>query len=60
MFNQEVIKMTHLKFERDYSYRGKTEVYSVISTHDDSELGEIKWCGGWRQYILEPVTGFVL
>ena len=35
-------------------YTGKTEVYDVLSKHQGSVLGHIKWYGHWRQYCFFP------
>lgn len=43
---------THLNFIKDDSYKGKTERYKVYSLYDETLLGEIKWYGSWRQYVL--------
>lgn len=35
-------------------HTGKTEVYDVLSKHQGSILGHIKWYGAWRQYCFWP------
>lgn len=49
--------MTYIAFTETRD-TGKTKVWSVDNTNDGSHLGEIKWRGGWRKYVLaiEPDT----
>jgi len=35
-------------------WTGKTEVYDVLSKHQGSVLGHIKWYSQWRQYCFFP------
>jgi hypothetical protein len=45
--------MTHLKFvEHPIPESRKTKIIHVYSNHDETELGEIRWHTGWRQYVL--------
>lgn len=44
----------HLNFKEADNVGCKTKVFVVSSAYDDSFLGEIKWYGGWRQYIFIP------
>jgi len=47
--------MTHLTFQKDAEYKGKTHKWEVSSTHKDCDaIGIIYWHSGWRQYVLEP------
>lgn len=41
--------------ETDRTERGKTARYSVVNRKHGADLGEIRWYGVWRQYILEPL-----
>jgi hypothetical protein len=34
--------------------KGKTNIYNVISKHDEYSLGIIKWYSSWRQYCFYP------
>ncbi len=44
--------MSHLKFV-EVSLQGQvTKRFSIISAHDGSDIGLIKWHPGWRQYVL--------
>jgi hypothetical protein len=43
--------MTYLAFTETFD-TGKTKVWSVDNTNDGSHLGEIRWRGGWRKYVL--------
>lgn len=45
--------MEHLKFEM-VEQKPKTQVYSVVSTFDGTELGKISWYGPWRNYCFFP------
>jgi len=45
----------HLKFEI-IEQKPKTQVYSVISTFDETKLGKISWYGFWRAYCFFPTT----
>jgi len=49
---------TEIKFE-EIAKMPKTSVYSVISNHDNLELGRIRWHGAWRQYIFSSFEGSV-
>lgn len=42
----------HLDFEEKYSPSGKTKIIRVYNKYEEF-LGEIKWRGGWRQYIWQ-------
>ena len=45
--------MTHLTFEENSEWQGKTKKWFI---HNEKEcIGEIKWNGGWRQYVFDPV-----
>jgi len=44
--------MKHLKFEF-FKQMPKTEVYRVLSNHDESVLGFVRWHGSWRQYVYD-------
>lgn len=46
--------MKHLNFVEAMSKSGKTKVITIVSMHDDSTLGHIRWSGGWRQYVFVP------
>ncbi len=35
---------------------GKTKVWQVVSTNHGFPLGEIRWYGGWRQYVFYPAA----
>ena len=47
-------KKSHLHFYKDEDYKGKTEIWYVVSNHDGTDLGIIKWNTGWRCYWFEP------
>ncbi len=32
----------------------KTNVWEVVETRNGAVLGEIRWWGGWRQYVFFP------
>jgi hypothetical protein len=49
--------VTHLKIEM-IEQKPKTQVYRVISSYDESELGKISWYGPWRQYVFSPNMNF--
>jgi len=43
----------HLRFDEASLIPGqKTKRYVVVSMHDNTKLGVIKWHGPWRQYIF--------
>ncbi len=52
-FCHSTYKPQHIEFKIK-ERKPKTNVYSVISMHDYSELGTIKWYGGWQQYVFYP------
>lgn len=33
---------------------GKTKVWDIHNADNGSHLGEVKWNGGWRQYVFAP------
>lgn len=43
--------MTYLTFT-ETADTGKTKVWSVDNSNDGSHLGEVKWHGAWRKYVL--------
>ena len=43
--------MTYLVFD-EIKDTGKTKVWQVQNSDNGSVLGEIKWYGGWRRYVL--------
>jgi hypothetical protein len=45
---------SHLKFNEVPSKSGKTKVTEIISNHDESLLGIVKWNSGWRTYCFYP------
>lgn len=52
--------MSHLNFikvESTLLEKRKTGIYQVYSTYDDSFLGEVRWYGAWRQYVLFAEDG---
>lgn len=46
--------MKHLNFLEAWSKSGKTKVITILSMHDDTNLGQIIWSGAWRQYVFTP------
>jgi hypothetical protein len=50
-----VIRMAHLQFDV-IEEKPKTKVYSVISSYDGSNLGQVRWYSYWRCYIFQPRT----
>lgn len=50
------MKYKHLRFDEIVPNKLlKTKIIKVSSLYDNSELGTIKWYGGWRQYTFEPI-----
>jgi hypothetical protein len=46
--------MSHLIF-KEVPVAGKiTKVWEILSCHNNSSLGLIKWNSGWRCYVFEP------
>lgn len=43
--------MTYLAFTEVHD-TGKTKVWRVDNTNDGSYLGDVRWRGGWRKYVL--------
>ena len=41
----------------EQSQTGKTLIFNVASTRDESLLGVVKWYSRWRQYAFFPKTG---
>lgn len=46
--------MKHLNFLEKLSKTGKTKVITILSMHDNTNLGKIIWSGTWRQYVFSP------
>lgn len=48
-------KRAHLQFllEEDGP---KTQIFSIVSQHDKTELGRVFWHWSWRQYVFEPTV----
>jgi len=44
----------HLQFIEVEVGEKKTKQFEVQSLYDSSQLGNIHWYGGWRQYVFEP------
>ena len=38
----------------EWAPTGKTKIITILSMHDDTNLGTIRWNGRWRQYVFEP------
>ncbi len=55
MVENKIIGYLHFKFAK-FSPTGKTEIWYVKHKDDDTELGVIKWDGGWRQYVHHPAS----
>lgn len=47
--------MTYLVFT-ETADTGKTKVWSVDNGNDGSHLGEVRWHGAWRKYVLRTVS----
>lgn len=53
--DHSVIRAGYLTFvSQGASSSGKTQVWAVNGTRD--RLGEIRWYGGWRQYVFYPLA----
>jgi len=48
-----MIESKYLEFFKA-GYTGKTGVYDVLSKHQGSVLGHIRWYSPWRQYCFMP------
>lgn len=49
---------SHLQIIKTSS-TGKTDVFTVYSTHGGSALARIAWWAPWRRYTLQPHSGTV-
>ena len=38
---------------------GKTEIWDIVSRSRNDTLGEVRWLGGWRQYVFRPDEGTI-
>ncbi len=56
--------MPHLAFHEDERWAKKknvkTKKWTVQSTHSGAILGEIKWLGAWRKYIIQYEDGTIM
>lgn len=43
--------MTYIEFT-EVADTGKTKVWDVHNTRDGSKLGQVRWYGAWRKYVL--------
>lgn len=48
----------YLEFFRA-GHTGKTDVFDILSKHQGSILGHIKWYSAWRQYCFSPASNCV-
>lgn len=49
-----------LKFEHTRNSKsGKTKIWEVLTTYDNSLLGIISWFGRWRKYSFYPAPNTV-
>jgi hypothetical protein len=44
----------YLRFELRETPGRSTEVWDVLSRRSGAVLGQIRWYGAWRQYVLHP------
>lgn len=51
-------KMSEWLEFKEIEKKPKTNVYSVVSKCDGSELGKIKWYPSWRHYCFFPTLKF--
>ena len=42
--------------ERPVSAEAKTKKWDCLNIRHGSQLGLVRWDGGWRQYIFAPAT----
>lgn len=50
--------MTYIEFT-EIADTGKTKIWSVDNTNDGSHIGQVKWHGPWRKYVLRPASNTI-
>lgn len=50
--------MTYTRFNQ-IKDTGKTKVWAVYNSDNGSHLGEIRWYGAWRKYVLAVAPGTI-